>query len=104
MPNFIFCKNMRLKSTKDNRANRGFFRDYNNFNPDSYIRDLREINLGISINSIQGANYQYNLFHDDLLSNINKHVPLKPITKKIYKQRFKPWITKGIFKSISVKN
>ena len=101
MPNFIFCKSMQLKSTKDNR---GFFRDYNNFHPDSYIRDLRERNLGISINSIQGANDQYNLFHDDLLSNINKHAPLKPITKKMYKQRFKPWITKGILKSISVKN
>ena len=101
MPNFIFCKSMQLKSKKDNR---GFFRDYNNFHPDSYIRDLRERNLGISINSIQGANDQYNLFHDDLLSNINKHAPLKPITKKMYKQRLKPWITKGILKSISVKN
>ena len=100
MPNFIFCKSMQLKSTKDNR---GFFHDYNNVNPDSYIRDLRERNLRISIYSIN-LDDQYNLFHDDLLSNINKHVPFKPITKKMNKQRLKPWITKGILKSLSVKN
>ena len=101
MPNFILCKCTQLKPKKDNR---GFFRDYKNFNTDSYIFDLRKRNLGISIKFIQGAKDQYNLFHDELINNINKHVPLKPITKKIYKQRLKPWITKGIFKSISVKN
>ena len=101
MPNVIFCKSMQLKSTKKNR---GFFRDYKDVNPDLYIRDLRKGNLGKSVNSIQGANEQYTLFHDHLLSTINNHVPLKPVTKKIYKQRLKPWITKGILKSISVKH
>ena len=101
MPNFIFCKCMQLKPKKDNR---GYFRNYKNFNTDSYIFDLRKRNLGISINLIQGANDQYKLFHDELINNINKHVPLKPITKKIYKQRLKPWITNGILTSISVKN
>ena len=101
MPDFIFCKCMHLKPKKDNRD---FFRDYTTFNPDSYIFDLRKRNLGISINLIQGANDQYNLFHDELLNNINKHVPLQPITKKIYKQSLTPWITNGILKSVSVKN
>ena len=59
MPNFIFCKSMQLKSTKDKR---GFFRDDKNFNPDSYIRDLRKRNLEMSINLIQGANEQYLYF------------------------------------------
>ena len=101
VPNFIFCKCTQLKPKKDNR---GFFHDYKNFYTDSYIFDLRKRNLGISINLIQGANDRYNLFHNELINNINKHVRLKPITKKIYKQRLKPWITKGILKSISVKN
>ena len=101
MPNFIFSKCTQFKPKKDNR---GFFRDCKNFNTDSYIFDLRKRNLGISINLIQGANDEYNLFYDELINNIDKHVPLKPITKKIYKQRLKPWITKGILKSISVKS
>ena len=70
---------MLLKSTKDNR---GFFRDYNDFNPDLYIRDLRKSNLGISVNATKGANEQYNEFHNDLLSNINKIVPLKALCSK----------------------
>ena len=44
---------MQLKSTKENR---GFFRDYKDFNPDLYIRDLRKGTLGESVNSIQAAN------------------------------------------------
>ncbi len=101
MPNFIFCKNLRLKSKKDNR---GFFRDYKNFDPESYIRDLKNQNLGTTINTVHGANEQYDLFHNNLLDTINKHVPLKPVTKKMYKQKLKPWVTKGILKSISIKN
>ena len=70
---------MQLKSTK---ANRGFFPEYKNFNPDSYIYDLRKSNLGISIAVIQGANEQYNVFHEGLLSTINKHAPLKANDKE----------------------
>ena len=55
MPDFIFCKSMQVKSTKENR---GFFRDSKDFNPDLYIRDLRKGNVGESVISIQGANEQ----------------------------------------------
>ena len=68
MTNFIFCKCTQLKPKKDNR---GFFRDYTNLNTDSYIFDLRKRNLELSINLIQGANDQNNLFHDELINNIN---------------------------------
>ena len=35
---------------------------------------------------------------------MQKHAPLKPVSRKLFKQRLKPWITKGILKSISIKN
>ena len=35
---------------------------------------------------------------------MQKHAPLKPVSRKMNKQRLKPWITKGILKSISIKN
>ena len=72
MPNFIFCKCTQLKPKKDNR---GFFRNYKSYNTDSYIFDLRKRNLGISINLIQGANDQYNLFHDELINNLINMFP-----------------------------
>ena len=34
----------------------------------------------------------------------NKHAPLKPISRRKVKQQSKPWITKGIYRSIKIKN
>ena len=35
---------------------------------------------------------------------LDKYLPLKKITKKEFKQRFKPWITSGIQKSIKIRD
>ena len=35
---------------------------------------------------------------------MNTHAPLKPLSKRKIRQRKKPWMTKGIIKSISTKN
>ena len=35
---------------------------------------------------------------------VNTHAPLKPLSKRKSRQRKKPWMTKGIIKSISTKN
>ena len=101
LPNFIFCKSINVKSKSENR---GFYRDYSNFKLDSYIYDLRKSNIEEKLNLVQGADEQYNTFHEILISNIQKHAPLKPVSRKMYKQKLKPWITKGILKSISIKN
>ena len=84
LPNFIFCKSINLKSTKKNR---GFYHDYNTFKADSYIHDLMKSNLCEKLSLIEGADEQYNTFHNILLSNMQKHAPLKPVTRKMHKQR-----------------
>ena len=89
---------------KSKVKNRGFYRDFSNFNIDSYIHDLRKSQLGEKVNLIEGVNGQYNTFHEILLTNIQKHAPLQPVSRRMYKQRLKPWISKGILKSISIKN
>ena len=43
------------------------------------------------------------LFHKHFLSVLNKHAPLKFLSKKERKTRQKPWLTRGIIKSIMVK-
>ena len=99
--NCIFCRSINFKT---NSENRGFYRDYSNFKLDSYIHDLRRSNLDEKLNSVQGADEQHNILHDILISNMQKHAPLKPVLRKLFKQRLKPWITKGILKSISNEN
>ena len=101
LPNFIFCKSSNLKSEGKNR---GFYRDFSNFSIDSYIHDLRKSQLEEKVNLIEGVNAQYNTFHEILITNIQKHAPLKWVSRRMYKQRLKPWISKGILKSISIKN
>ena len=101
LPNFIFCHNVNVKGKK---VSRGFYRDFKTFNPDEYVFDLHNAALEENILSVEGANEQYNTLHELLTNNIQKHAPLKPISRKMHKQRQKPWITKGILKSISIKN
>ncbi len=101
LPNFIFCHNLDVKSKAQNR---GFYRNYKKFNPDSYIYDLRNSSLEQKLCMAKGTDEQYNVLHDVLIENINKHAPLTQISRKMQKQKQKPWITKGILKSISIKN
>ena len=49
-------------------------------------------------------NDQYNIFHNHLLRAINEIAPLKTLSNKENKSKIKPWITKGIRKSINRKN
>jgi hypothetical protein len=44
------------------------------------------------------------MFYNKLHKLINKHAPLVPVSKRKAKLYCKPWITKGIRKSITIKN
>ena len=46
----------------------------------------------------------YSSFYNKLNKLINKHAPSKPISRRKIKSCSKPWITKGIRKSIKMKN
>ena len=49
-------------------------------------------------------NKSFSTFHNKLNKLLNKHAPLKPISKRSFKKQQKPWITKGIRRSIKIKN
>ena len=50
------------------------------------------------------ANDIYERFHQQFPKLLDKHAPMKAISKREQKQELKPWITKGMHKSIRVKN
>ena len=59
--------------------------------------------MNLVINCIHDANTAYDTFHDKFCQIYNNCIPL--ITKKICLDRpYKPWITKGIIKSIHKKS
>ena len=46
----------------------------------------------------------FSSFYNKLNKLINKHAPFKTLSKRKAKQFSKPWITKGLRKSIKIKN
>ena len=80
-----------------------FKRDTKNFNRENFLLDLLSINWDDKI-SYEDANSSFDEFYDIIENLMNKHMPLKKITQKEYKRKFKPWITKGILKSCVQRN
>ena len=75
-----------------------FKRDTKNFDRENFLLDLLSINWDEQI-SYEDANSSFDAFYDIIEKLMNKYMPLKKITQKEYKRKFKPWITKGILKS-----
>ena len=51
----------------------------------------------------RNSNLAYNIFHKKFQSLVNKHAPLKYLSRKEAKLKQKPWLTRGILTSIRVK-
>ena len=80
-----------------------------------FIRETKKMNINELRNEIQAINFEYTNSGDCLNTDtkrfitetnkiIDKHAPLRKITNKEIKERMKPWITKGIRRSIKQRN
>ena len=72
-----------------------------NFDRESFVLDLLNIewNQVITI-EINNPNKSFNLFFDKIDSLVNQYIPLRKLTKKEIKNKFKPWIMSGIRNSM----
>ncbi len=103
MPNFLILEKTIPKNNKLSVIKRNF----KNFNENDFITDVKQLNfdnLNNTQNPQNNIDIKYDYFHNNILQIIEKHAPLQPLSKKKKKQLLKPWITKGILKSITVKN
>ena len=80
-------------------------RDYSHFSYDSFISDLEIVdwNALLSEESLD-VNNVFSSFYTKFNKIVNKHAPIKTISNRKAKQLSKPWITRGIRKSIQIKN
>ena len=93
----IIPENYDHNSTKSNL----FKRDTKNFDKENFVLEISQTNWDSVINiTKEDPNFSYNSFEKTLNSIIDKYIPLKKITKNELKLKCKPWITKGIKKSI----
>ena len=51
----------------------------------------------------ENASNKYDIFYEHLNSTIDKHAPLRYLTKNEMAIKSKPWLTKGILKSINTR-
>ena len=77
-------------------------RDFSNFSSDGFNDDLSNVNA-LFVNDSRDVNSVFSSFYDKFNKLMNKHTPMKTISKRKAKLLSKPWITKGLRLRISVK-
>ena len=95
-----------LKSMKDKiRVKKSKMRDFSRFSSDRLHADLSNVNWNaLFSNESSDVNKVFSSFYNKFNKLVNKHAPMKTISNRKAKQFSKPWITKGLRKSIRVKN
>lgn len=96
-----FCILYNCKVRRSNGKRK--IRDYTKFKKQNFLLEL-QANLDNGYDQATDVNTSFNTFYNKLNRLVNKHAPLKPLSKRKEKQLSKPWITKGIRTSIKMKN
>ena len=87
------------------RVKKSKMRDFSRFSSDRLNADLSNVDWNaLFANEPSDVNSVFSSFYNKFNKLINKHAPMKTISNRKAKQFSKPWITKGLRKSIRVKN
>ena len=78
-------------------------RDKRNFDIQKFQSDLLDDDLLLKIINSEDTNTAYDKFLSKYCKLLDKHAPLKKLSKKEIKRAQKPWITLGLIKSINKK-
>ena len=72
-------------------------RDYSQFSEHDFLAELAEINWDTVITTEQGnINRSFSTFYNKVNKVVDKHAPLKTLSRRTAKQLSKPCITRGI--------
>ena len=100
LPNFlIFNKFSSLPSNV-----KIFKRDYSKFDQQAFISEIQLIDWETIFASNNSACNMFKSFYFKISSIINKHIPVKQLSRREVKLKSKPWISKALRKSIQIKN
>ena len=80
-------------------------RDKKHFNAEAFLVDYESINWDeiIDLNKTD-VNFSMESFINKINGLLDIHMPLRKITQKEFKQKYKPWITNAILSKIRDKN
>jgi hypothetical protein len=100
LPNFLIIN----KFTTLPKHFKMYKRDYSNYDECKLINDIEIIDWHVELPETNYVNTIFGSFYSKLSNIINKHIPLKLISRKNIKHMLKPWITGAIRFSLNVKN
>ena len=79
-------------------------RNFKHFSSKKFITDLEKVNWDDILNVFEGnVNKSFQNFSNKITDILDKHVPITKLSLKEMKSSNKPWLTKGILKSINQK-
>ena len=84
-----------------------FKRGYSKRDSEALISEVRNVNWSEVLGSESGAtdvNTVFQSFYDRITEIINKHAPIRKLSRKEIKSLSKPWVTPGIKTSIRNKD
>ena len=100
LPTFCLIKNNCQKIRASDCVR--MIRDVKHFNPEFFAEEMA-LNLQQLIYT-DDPDLAMKKFLQIIIDATNKHAPLRKLSRKEMKLKSKPWITKGLLKSISTKN
>ena len=80
-----------------------FVGDFSTMNEDSVSNDFAATQWQEVLSETQNVNQLFAVFFSKCSEIVNKHFPMRKLSHKEVKFNFKPWITKGLRKSINNK-
>ena len=102
LPKFIIFENFKENSITK-KSNQTVFRDFKNFNMDAFERDLSAIDWSLATGNTD-IDLIFKSFLRIFYRVLDKHARLKKTAKRQKREKSKPWVTKGIIKSINVED
>ena len=87
------------------KRNNIFRRNYRNFDRENFILDLLDIDWTKTLDIHKNdPNRSFDSFYQSIERLIDIYAPLKKVSNKDHKRKYKPWITNGIIASIKRRN
>ena len=100
IPNFLILNKLSFSFSKQEMHKR----DYSRLDEADLLRDVQSVNWHHIFQPEDNVNNVFSSFRSHISSIIDKHAPVRKLSKTEIKTRRKPWITPGLKKSITTKN
>ena len=78
-------------------------REFSKFSQCSFFKELSELTWDSTL-AAKDAFKSFSAFYNRLNKLLNKHAPLRTLSKRRSKHLAKPWISKGLRKATKIKN